>query len=632
MFGAPSAQANEPVSLEFGSEFYLPLTKHLEGFADDTGLKAIEDVLADPSSFEPVSTKYPDYGLSTGRVWLRTRVANKSAKDGVWRLDINRQYYTEVLIYKKPLSKPYEQLLHHTYHNSFSDREVPDRMLVLDVAMNAGEESDIYIGFRSDSTTYMPLGIGTIEATTLYHNKENTLNWILNGALLAIIVFTLMMMPVIKWPVSLSFSLYILAGFIYVFHADGYTFKYLWPNQSMAINDPLNLSFMALMPVFGLTFSRAMFNFKKHALWFDRYLIVFISISFIAALFSMKIYENQTIKVIAYLIPPLGTITQVMAGVVAVRSKLLGALPYLIGASIVMSSFAYAFIAHMVPGQFNLDATLDFGHIALFTECLAFAAAIVVRLSGIRRERDRAQKAELSTTQEKLKLASTLQKAQDDYIHARKLSDSRREQLSSLSHDIQQPLASLRSTIMKMDGADEENIQKMQNAFDYLETIARNNIKSGTAVSQSQKNTPTETFPLRAVLDNVYEMFVDEAKSKGLEFEYIETDQNVTSDPIQLMRAVSNLVSNAIKHTQEGGIKLFTVYEQGRTQICIEDTGQGMEENDRRRVLTRYEKGENSDGTGLGLSIVQELSDALGLDFEFISSPGQGTKANLIFP
>lgn len=630
---SPFAHANEPLSLETGSDFYRPLTKHLEGFVDETGSMNFEEVLANQSSFKKVETKYPDYGLSAGRVWFRTRVINDTAKDATWRLDINRQYYSEIAIYKKDPGKPYERLLLQTNKNSFEDRAIPNRMLVQDFEMKSGDRSDLYVAFKSDSTTYMPLGIGTVEATTIYRSKENTLNWILNGALIAIIAFTLMMMPVIKWRVSLSFAAYIFAGLIYVFHADGYTFQYLWPHQSMAINDPLNLSFMALMPVFGLTFSRAMFNFKKHAPWFDHYLIVLVSFALIVALFSMKIYETQTLKVIAYLVPPIGAITQVAAGSIAVRRRLSGAIPYLVGATIVMSSFVYAFVAHTVPGQYSLDATLDFGHFALFTECLAFAAAIVVRLSGIRRERDRAQQAELVSAQEKLKLSATLQKAQEDYIHARKLSDSRREQLSNLGHDIQQPLASLRTTIMNLDGADEENVQKMQNAFDYLETIARGKIKAEPdRTTASDSSISTETFPLRVVLDNVYEMFVDEAESKGLELIYDAPHTDVSSDPVQLMRAVSNLISNAIKHTSAGHVKLFAMSEDGRLRICVKDSGAGMSKDQMDRMIGRFEKGEGSVGSGLGLAIVQHLSKSLGLDFELDSKPGKGTLAQLIFP
>jgi len=628
-----AAHANEPLSLDTGSNFYLPLTEHIEGFVDETGSMDFDAVLENQSSFKKVTTKYPDYGLSTGRVWFRTRVVNNTSENRTWRLDINRQYYSELAIYKKEPSKPYERLLFQNNKSSFADRDIPNRMLVQDFEVKAGEQTDLYIAFKSDSTTYMPLGIGTVEGATLYRSKENTLNWVLNGALIAIIAFTLMMMPVIKWRVSSSFAAYIFAGLVYVFHADGYTFQYLWPQQRMAINDPLNLSFMALMPVFGLTFSRAMFNFKKHAPWFDRYLVMLVSFAFVVALFSMKIYETQTLKVIAYLVPPIGAVTQVAAGYIAVRRKLSGAIPYLIGATIVMVSFLYAFIAHAVPGQYSLDATLDFGHFALFTECLAFATAIVVRLSGIRRERDQARQAELVSAQEKLKLSATLQKAQEDYIHARKLSDSRREQLSNLSHDIQQPLASLRSTIMNLDGADEEKVQKMQNAFDYLETIARSNIKTTPDnPPTSDGSIWTETFPLRAVLDNVHQMFIDEADSKGLAFSYDAPRVNVSSDPVQLMRAVSNLISNAIQHTNTGEIRLNTKRESGRLKICIEDTGEGMSKEQQDRMLLRNNKGDKSTGTGLGLAIVQEISETLGLEFELFSAPGKGTRAQLSFP
>ena len=336
---------------------------------------------------------------------------------------------------------------------------------------------------------------------------------------------------------------------------------------------------------------------------------------------------------LAYLLPPIGSILQVFAGVTAMRRKLLGGTPYLVGAFFVMSSLAYAFIAHVVPGHFNLDATLDYGHLTLIVECFAFAAAIVMRLSGLRSERDNAIKAELQATREKLRLSADLQRSQTDYFKARKLSDQRRNQLSSVSHDLRQPLISLRAALGNMSNPDEDAAQRMYDAFDYLESLAQEQLGTDEAFVSTQKEVgQLEVFSVKIVLDNVYEMFKDEAAEKGLEFRYKPLDAKIMSDPVVLMRAVNNLVSNAIKHTQSGSVLLAARRRDTHIQIEVWDTGAGMSKEEVARVSARGVRGESSSGSGLGLAIVKDISDGLGLDFHLQSRVGRGTLAILHLP
>lgn len=630
---ALSARAETPLKLDPAETFYEPLTAYMAVYIDPAAAMDIADVIENPSHFRPVTTKYPDFGLTQGRVWLRTPIVNAAGSDGRWRLDINRQYYAEIAVYMQKQDGPPVRLLRYTNDNTFYDRPIPDRMLVVDFDLEDGAEADIYIGFRSDSTSYLPAGIGTAQGVVNHRSQENTINWVLNGALLAIIFFALMMIPVIGWRLSISFSLYIFAGLAFVFHADGYTFAHFWPGQKMVINDPLNLSFMALMPVFGLMFARAMFDFKTQALRFDRCLLAYIGVAVLIALTSFPIYQVQAVKVVAYFAPLIGSVLQLAAGTIAIRKKLLGAVPFMVGAVIVMVSLIYALIAHVFAGYFSLDATLDFGHVSVLAECFAFAAAIVIRLSTLQIERDRALQAELISANEKLRLSSDLQKSQTDYFHARKMSDLRRKQLSSVSHDLQQPLGSLRSALSAISGADEDATQKISAAFDYLENLAREQLTdSHSGALNLQIDGTLESFPVNTLLDNVYEMFKDEATEKGLDFRYRPINAAVTSDPIAVMRALNNLVSNAIKHTASGSVLLSARRAGHAVRIEVIDQGAGLSSEALARMKQRRAKGPESSGTGLGLSIVQDISDRLALDFTLESRVGKGTTAGLTLP
>ncbi len=242
-------------------------------------------------------------------------------------------------------------------------------------------------------------------------------------------------------------------------------------------------------------------------------------------------------------------------------------------------------------------------------------------------------KAELSATRERLKLSSDLQKTQEDYIRARKLSDVRRNLLSTVSHDLQQPLASLRLALVGLRNTDERATQNMHSAFDYLESLAVEHLqetKQGDeAGSASFADVASEVFPIKLVLDNVHKMFKDEAIEKSLDFRCRPISANVPSDPVTLMRAINNLVANAIKHTDSGGVLLCARKRQGSILLQVWDTGYGLGEDELRSVMQPNVKGVSSDGHGLGLGIVQSISEQLNLNFELNSRVDRGTVASL---
>ena len=630
-FPLAATGASEPISLQPHSEFYEPLRVHIEYFIDASTQLTIKDVQQSDIEFAPVATKFVDFGLTDGRIWLRFALANDTAERDQWRIDLARQYMQEIDIYVIREGAPPKKIFSHSDLDPFRKREIASRYLATDIELAPLESVEVYVGYRSSITTFLPLAIASVDAAVNARANEDTVNWIINGALLAMLLLAILMTPLIGWRLSLAFCLYILGGGLYVFHADGYTFQYFFADRP-ALNDPLNLSFMLLMPIFGLNFARILFKTKTILPVFDKVLLGVIAVAACFSLLAIPLIKFDEFMVAGYWIVPLGALMQAALGVMVLRKGVIGATPYLIGACFVVASFIYAVSAHLAPGRFNLDRTLDFGHLVLLIEALAFACAIVLRLLAVRRERDAALNAELAATQKQLALSTALRKAQDDYNHARKISDLRRAQLSSVSHDIQQPLASLRSALDRIGGEDEQATEQMRSAFDYLESLALKEIRKEQAGTKAESEIAVEFFPLQAVLDNVSEMFRAEAEAKGLSFRYRPSTANVRTDAIALMRAVNNLVSNAIKHTDDGGVLLACRRRGDRLRIEIWDTGAGMTPEDLQRARRRHKKGEKSAGAGLGLSIVDEISQSLDLSFEIFSRPGQGTVAFLHLP
>lgn len=625
VFAAAQAEVR-PAELDPGRDFNLSLAPFTAQFRDRTAALTVEDLRAQRGLFRQVRTPYLDFGLSDARIWLRVALRNPSAEAGVWRLDLRRQYLEDIEVHAVRGAGPPELILRHTAADVFAARPVASRYLAADLPLAAGETTEIYVGYRSGASTWLPMRIATHAAYERSHAAEDRLNWLLHGALAAMLLLALLMMPVIGWRVSLAFCFYILPGTAFVFHADGETFKHLWPNWP-ALNGPLGLTFALLMSVSGPLFAKVLFDTRRHVPALDRVLTAAAMSGAVLALLSPFLFGATWFMLIGYPFVVLGGVLHLATGIIVYRNGLLGGSAFLAGAAIAVVSFLYALAAHVFPGHFHLERTLDAGHAALLAQTMAFAAAIVIRMLALRRERDDALRAELAVAQEKLRLSAALRRSQRDYDRAWKLSEQRRIQLSSASHDLQQPLVSLRAALERIGGSDEATVRQMHAAFDYLETLARRQIENTRPGDAPADGPGRETFPVRAVLDNVVEMFADEAAAKGLSLRYRPLDARITSDPIGLMRIVSNLVANAIKHTRSGGVLVGCRCRGAGLRIEIWDTGPGMDADQIDRIMQPFAKGAASAGSGLGLAIVSGIARELGFEFSLRSRPGKGTVA-----
>jgi len=113
-----------------------------------------------------------------------------------------------------------------------------------------------------------------------------------------------------------------------------------------------------------------------------------------------------------------------------------------------------------------------------------------------------------------------------------------------------------------------------------------------------------------------------------------DRDLVVTTDPEKLEKIVRNLLSNSIKFTREGGIKI-DYGRQGETFFVeIKDTGRGISEDHLPFIWDRFYRAEKSEttGLGLGLAIVKELVDALGGRIEVQSKLKEGSTFRVYLP
>lgn len=214
--------------------------------------------------------------------------------------------------------------------------------------------------------------------------------------------------------------------------------------------------------------------------------------------------------------------------------------------------------------------------------------------------------------------------------------------LAAASHDLRQPIHAL-----SLFGAS----LRMQNLPDNVRELA-NNIDESISVLASQLDALLDisrldagvvkpelgVIDLTAMLRRVGREFEPEAHDKGLSVT-LELEENcqVRSDKLLLERVIRNLLNNALRYTEHGGITLRTTVAGDQCIVEIADTGIGIAEGEQSKIFSEFyqvsrEATETRQGLGLGLSIVTRLLGLLGTPLELESTPGEGTSIKITLP
>ena len=206
--------------------------------------------------------------------------------------------------------------------------------------------------------------------------------------------------------------------------------------------------------------------------------------------------------------------------------------------------------------------------------------------------------------------------------------------LAIASHDLRQPVHAIglfAATLeRRLQGSDEEPlVRNMIRAIDGLDRsfnamLDVSRLDAGTIEPNMQH------FPLRDLFRRLHMHFAGHAELKDLGLRFSPGGKSVNSDPQLLERILGNLVQNALKYTEQGGVVVVARSTATHLNIEVWDTGVGIAAADLHRVFEEfYQVGRSerarAQGLGMGLAIVKRLAKLLGHSLTVASRPGRGT-------
>ncbi len=602
------------------------------------------DALLDPQAaldrrgeFEALRSPWVDFGDRDGAIWLLMRVRNDSGRPGEWMVDIQRPFVDELLVQKLAGDQPPQTLLNVDSTTHFSERPVVSQYLVAPLWMEAGESADILIGMRSSTGSWMPVTFATPERMRTAHMQEARTNWLINGAMLSLIIIALIMGRLVGWPLVIAFASYVGLSALFVANNEGYLHRFVWPG-SMGAYELANLLLLCGMMIAVLQFARLFAGLRTNRPTANRAVTALQLVLGLAAVASAIWWQSDAVRWSVFVLVPFVAFAYFTTAILAWRDKVLGALPFLLGSLAILFTVATIAAVLLSPGKFPMTVALDYFHATVLFESLAFLVAILVRMLAIQKELNRSLQAEVSSSNEKLRLAENLRESRDRYDQARNRADGLRAKLASTSHDLQQPLISLRQELAEISARDPEAAANLQAALTYIEGVTDAGLSHSKPESADhlmageQPDSGVEDFPISAVLANCEAMFRAEAESKGTHMTVLPSQSIVRTEPIELMRAVSNLISNALKHGHASKLLIGTQSRHDHILLRVIDNGVGMSEDQLAEATSAYAKGDGSDGHGLGLHLVNRFGGRPGHSLSMQSSPDKGTCITIRIP
>ncbi|MDQ2106372.1 hybrid sensor histidine kinase/response regulator, partial [Azospirillum isscasi] len=239
---------------------------------------------------------------------------------------------------------------------------------------------------------------------------------------------------------------------------------------------------------------------------------------------------------------------------------------------------------------------------------------------------------------DRLEAEDALRRAKEE---AERAALSKSKFLASASHDLRQPMQSL----FLFSGALHGHVQgekgmralrHLENGLDALKGLLDSLLDVSRLDAGVVKPT-LEDFPVALLLDHIAAGYAPAARGKGLDWTMEGCPHNIRSDRVLLGRMIRNLVENAIRYTEQGGISITCVTAGGRMRIVVTDTGIGIPGEHLPRIFEEFHQVGNperdrSQGLGLGLAIVQRIGQLLDHPVTVRSTPGEGSVFTIEVP
>ena len=234
-----------------------------------------------------------------------------------------------------------------------------------------------------------------------------------------------------------------------------------------------------------------------------------------------------------------------------------------------------------------------------------------------------------------------------DITKSKSLEEERDEFISVVSHELRTPITIAEGTIsnvqVMMDHPDitTDMLKDSVNvAHDQIMFLA-NMVNDLSTLSRAERGVAdkAENIDVRELAHKLHDKYANEAKAKKLRLDLDLSPKlsKVHASRLYLEETLQNFLTNAIKYTKKGSVRIIVKQESGIITFAVKDTGIGISKSDQPKICTKFYRSEDyrtreTSGTGLGLYIAAKLAHKLGTKIEMKSRLNFGSTFSITLP
>ncbi|MGL4363415.1 MAG: ATP-binding protein [Cellulosilyticaceae bacterium] len=230
-----------------------------------------------------------------------------------------------------------------------------------------------------------------------------------------------------------------------------------------------------------------------------------------------------------------------------------------------------------------------------------------------------------------------------DLTKTRQLEALRYQFVSNVTHELKTPLTSIQGFIETLQNGAIDNKEVAHKFLSIIDIESKRLYRLiqdilVLAEIENMKEAHGETVNISDILENVYSLLKNEADKKGISFEIsgVEKDIYINADKDHVKQVILNLVSNAIRYTDEGKVSVEIKQSDNKAELVVNDTGIGISKDYIGRIFERFYRVDKSrtskrGGTGLGLSIVKHIAQLYDWEIDVESVEKKGSTFKIIF-